>query len=345
MRRLRAGDQESGAVAVIAVVAFAVILAMVGVSIDIGAAFAKRQEAQNGADAAALAVASQCAIHRQLTNCPGDYTSAREIALLNERTGDSATVLDGDIQYDTPAAHRVTVTVTAEQPTFFLSILGDSFRSFTVKRHAVAAYGSPIHGHTIPIAGSECVFPDDPPAPDTVIDIELWLPQNSSGIEDAAGCDHDFPSGGFAWLDDGAVQDCNAEIGIGGTIGSDPGAPAPKGCRDMGKTYFVDMVAAGTEFLIPLFEYSEGGGAGAEYVVTRFAVLQFTGFHYGPGHFDSSPVGQRCSNPPEWLDLPPGNIYANSTCIRANLLGYKSAADGFELGGPLTELVFTDLVG
>lgn len=320
---------------------FVIIVAFVGLAFDVGAAFAKRQEAQNAADAAALAVAAECVESRSARDCPNDQTAASEIALLNERTDNSARIPAGGIDYDTPPPYHVTVTVEAEQRTFFLSILGEAFTSLTVTREATANYGSPVAGTvTIPIAGSECLFPPEL-APDEVFPIELWLPQNAQQVNSSSLCSPGFPSGGFAWL---GGDDCTAVV-RGGAIVTSTGKSAPPDCRDLGKQYFADMAVNRQVALIPMFDTATGEGSNGVYHITRFAVFEVTGFH-AQQYFNPSPtapVDTRCSEPTEWV--PTNWNYNNTTCFKGNLLGYTDDPGDFDLGGPITEIVFTKLTG
>jgi Flp pilus assembly protein TadG len=186
MRRLMADqrERETGATAVIVALCFLLLLGLVGLSIDIGAAFAKRQEMQNAADAAALAVAAECLEARVAANCPGDYAAANEIALLNERTGDSAEVRSGEGAIDYARPYHVTVTVTGEQPHWFLQAVGGE-DSTTVRRSATVNFGSPVKGTvTIPIIVSECVFQLAPPELGKTV--EIWLPQNATQADNMA---------------------------------------------------------------------------------------------------------------------------------------------------------------
>jgi Flp pilus assembly protein TadG len=289
MRRLMADqrERETGATAVIVALCFLLLLGLVGLSIDIGAAFAKRQEMQNAADAAALAVAAECLEARVAANCPGDYAAANEIALLNERTGDSAEVRSGEGAIDYARPYHVTVTVTGEQPHWFLQAVGGE-DSTTVRRSATVNFGSPVKGTvTIPIIVSECVFQLAPPELGKTV--EIWLPQNATQADNmACGGSPNFPSGGFGWL---AGSNCAAQIGLDGTVESDTGMSPPNGCD---KNVFRDAVAAGATAIVPLFEKSTGQGGKARYDVTRFVIFQLTGFQSHTGNLADATQKCRC---------------------------------------------------
>lgn len=65
MRRLkvlRSEHPERGATAILAALLMVVMLGFAGLAIDLGASYAKRTQLQNGADAAALALAQQYAL-------------------------------------------------------------------------------------------------------------------------------------------------------------------------------------------------------------------------------------------------------------------------------------------
>lgn len=337
MRRLTSRSSDSGSSAIIVALSMLVIFGLIGLSVDVGAALAKRQEAQNGADAAALAVASQCLISKTAANCPGDYGAARSIALSNERTDDTAHVEDGDIEYNTPGAHHVRVTVTAEQRSWFLPAVVTDHDAFTVRRVATANYGSPTAGTvTIPITAQQCTFPASPPEPGYEEIVEIWLPQNHGNAQDATCSGGTHPSGGFGWLEG---SDCTAEVSVGDdiTVGSSTGISPPNGCKHPAKSkdYFKDLVAARTTALIPLFDISSGSGSGATYTITRFAVFELTGFQSQTGNMHDAAT--TCAGAqPSW---------ASSTCFQGVFLTFLDDPGDFELGGPITELTFTRLVG
>lgn len=335
MWRVSSEERDTGAVAVIYALSFLVLLTFIGLSIDLGATFAKRQEAQNGADAAALSVAAQCLTNKQVSGCTGDYAAARDIALGNERIDDTASVADGDIQYETPEPYHVTVTVTAEQQAWLLPAT-TSTESLTVNRSATVNYGSPVAGTvTIPIIASECLFPEIPEDPGTETIVEVWLPQNATKAADAptGGCEADYPAGGFGWLQG---DHCTAKIAVDNTVDSDTGMSSPSDChQEFGKNYFRDLVAEGATALIPLFEVSSGTGVGGTYHITRFAVFQLTGFQSQTGTLNDAAT--KCDGPrPSW---------ASRTCFQGKFLTFLEDPGDFELGGPITELTFTRLVG
>ncbi|WP_256837560.1 pilus assembly protein TadG-related protein [Ornithinimicrobium faecis] len=327
IRRL-ADEPEKGASAIIVILMMTVLLGVAGLSIDIGASFAKRQEVQNAADAAALAVASQCAIGKTAKNCPADLSSAQTIADPNEGRG-TAIVEGDDIDY-AAAGYRVTVTVAGTEHQVFAPAVGGP-SEVTVRRSATAVYGSPVGGTTtLPIIVSECLFPGGSAGADFGELIEIWLPKNATHAASGGCAEADYPSGGFGWL---AGDDCTAVIGVGNKVESDPGKSPPNGCPK--GSYFADLADAGTTVLVPLFSTSSGSGFGGQYTVTRFAAFEMTGFESQTGTHSSSHPGCQGSQP----------TWATGFCFQGKFLEFVDDPGDFELGGPLTDLVFIKLVG
>src|SRR5699024_6096255 len=65
MRRLRdvvRGQRERGATAIVVALLMTAILGCTGLAVDLGASYAKHTQLQNGADAAALALAQEYAV-------------------------------------------------------------------------------------------------------------------------------------------------------------------------------------------------------------------------------------------------------------------------------------------
>ena len=81
---------------------------------------------------------------------------------------------------------------------------------------------------------------------------------------------------------------------------------------------------SGEPVLIPIFEDAEGGGAGGEYHITRFASFLLEGYdiHNKLGKYNSD-----LCNPPK-----PSNEL--KSCLEGRFVEYVDLADGMELRPP-----------
>lgn len=177
---------ERGAVAVFVSILLIVLLAIGAVVADIGAVYAERRELQNGADAAALAVAGNCAkrvITKDPSPCPttGGVTTpaafttmAQTYANLNAKDAISALnglngtpgVVFGKKADGSACKNCVTVRVTTQTtdsgegqfrllPWFAQVLDKDGTEVFAV---ATATWGSLKRGAAIPLAFSACEY-------------------------------------------------------------------------------------------------------------------------------------------------------------------------------------------
>jgi putative Flp pilus-assembly TadE/G-like protein len=125
---------ESGYVLVTVAVLLVVLLAFTALAVDIGMAFAARTQNQAAADSAALAGAFTFTDTSKAQPAAA-VNEATKVAVANKTMG--AAVVPGDVAV-TPdlANHRVTVTITRTEPTFFSKVIG--FNSVQVRTTAIA---------------------------------------------------------------------------------------------------------------------------------------------------------------------------------------------------------------
>lgn len=296
MRRL---SDQRGASSVIVAIVTTVLLGSVGLVIDVGAVYSERRELQNGADAAALALAADCA-----TGIAGCATNAVADELLDRNASDGDSHLVGT-QVDA-AGGRVTVWARSKDastgqlavPMRFASILG--YRRMVVRASATAGWGPPrsfpsrADGSTppsLPLTIDACEFAH---ATDggIVYGRPVVITFHTGGTSGAPqpcptnGSGQDAP-GNFGWVQ--PTHDCKAgttEIGpIGGQTGtSPPGACSPGEVRkQVGKTV-----------VLPIFDSAVGSGSHVTYTVGGWAAFHLTGFKLHGGSQWDHPSG----NPP-----------------------------------------------
>jgi Flp pilus assembly protein TadG len=303
---------ERGAVVVLTA-AFAIgMVAMAALVVDVGALHDERGQLQNGADAAALAVAHSCG----LGTC--DTTLAPGLANSNAR--DNATTVDS-VAVSVPT-RRVTV-VTSTRATNGGSILPFSFAQVisgspgqTVHARATATWSGIARADTIRLVISACEW-DRATNGGTTYNTTFTGPPTlilfHTGGQAAADCaaqagqdsdgDHRMP-GGFGWVDS---SNCTAAFIAGTfTVGTDTGNSAPGNC---------DLAAlVGKTVLLPIFDDITGTGNTGRYHIKGFAELRITGYRFPAKTGGAVP----CTSP--------------NSCIGGYFTRFVAAADA--AGGP-----------
>jgi Flp pilus assembly protein TadG len=300
-------QRERGATAVVTGLLMVGLVGFTGLAVDGGATYAKHQELQNGADAAALAAAQECAEDDNCTDASlvGDVGQYGVDNVRNEKdTVSTSFVVDHDAQ-------EVTATVTGRQTHSFVSVLGIS--DSELSPNATATWGSPSSGPAmLPLTISECEFANalGEPILNTVLDI--YLPK---GGQDKAECGwgSNYPPGGFGWL---TKDGCEVPVRVDELVDGDTGVDPPRNCD---WASFIDQIV-----LVPIFDDYQGTGENGQYEIAKFAALEVLGIRPSPGA--SSQVGQKCTTDPE-----PKQNYHNS-CIRGRFIEYRTTADGYEPG-------------
>lgn len=160
LSRVRGGSGEDGVIAVLVAVSMVGLLGAVALSVDVGRIYQERRELQNGADAAALAVAHDCASG----DCGASTSTADQYARAN--AGDGLAGVDFvDIDH---GAQKVTVGTLTESsgtgntfPMTFAQIVG--FNGLTVRAQATVAWDGLKAGSALPILVREALWSDVSP--------------------------------------------------------------------------------------------------------------------------------------------------------------------------------------
>lgn len=313
--RFRA-QPELGATAVLAGILMVGLVGFTGLAVDGGATYAKHQELQNGADAAALAAAQECADN--VDNCDEDYLEIEAGPYGEDNVRNDKDTVSTSFDPDVPA-RTVTATVTGTQFHWFMPVVGLSESELSAG--ATATWGSPRSGPSmLPLVISECNLLD-------VLDeglgtiIEIHMPKG--GEEEPCSWGSEYPPGGFGWLTKGG---CEVPVTVGEWESGDPGADAPTDCD--WESYIGEVV------LVPIFDLARDVGRGQEFQIARFAALEVLGIKYENG---GGQVGEPCA-PPE-----PRSKYMD-ICIRGTFIEYVTTADGYDTGGPDTEVRVVRLI-
>jgi len=263
IRRLRGRlAEERGASAVLVALLLVPMLGFTAIAVDIGAVYAERARLQVAADAAALAVAQDCA----RGTCGDMLATASAMVAAN----------DPDVSTAPPVLSRspMSVTVTGGKPMehWFAPVLG--IDSTPVSATATVAWGTPGAGLAqLPLTFSWCEFAAQTGGgrPSTMTPRTIEFPKKSD--TGCTGPSHMFVPGGFGWLV--ADDDCQAASAVGGRSMSSTGNSVPQGCSEN------DFAALQNRtVLLPIFDSSGGTGSGAWYHVYGFAAFRITGYFF-----------------------------------------------------------------
>jgi hypothetical protein len=328
-----------------------VLFGFLAFAFDFGRMYVERRELQSGADAAALAVAGDCAAG--MCGAGYDpYVPAEQYADANARDG-FAWVRDIDLDL---TAQRVTIHAATEDPggdhffdMAFAQLIG--YQGLTVGANATAAWGSPRSLATLPLIFSMCewnVFGESgyvdataggylhrassveagllPPAlgylyADRVA--KVFFHGTDECYHEASG--QDLP-GGFGWLETPKAS-CEAELVEGAWVAADPGASPSTGCSS---SVMVNLV--GKVVLLPYFEGFRSVGGNAEYEVAGFGAFYITGYNFGGQYKESSIV---------FGTLP---CKGEDRCIEGYVIADWIATGG-DIGGADLGVVVIQLVG
>lgn len=305
MRRLcQSASSESGAVATLVAILMGggVLLGMGALTIDVGQIYAERAELQNGADAAALAVAQDCVDGSCDTSTSG---LADALADQNARKDGAARVttvcgvgplVPACAPNAGPTLTQCIGTVPAgatgwiEARTATQELGGGSLLPPSFAR--ALTNNSGYSGTEVGACGRAAWGPPGSAAMALAVTISLceWLSMTNNGatfpsaeralyLHDTTGATNcpagpsgaDLP-GGFGWLDGAA---CSATIDASGWVvdGAQPGNGVSPDCKasleaNLGKTLF-----------IPIFIETNGlNGNNGNYLIDGFAAFKLTGY-------------------------------------------------------------------
>jgi len=331
----RARD-ERGASAVLLAMLIVPMMAFGAIALDIGAQHAERTQLQQGADAAALAVALACG--EDASTCAG----------ASQAIGDDFVASNAGIPVDGAATieeidftnNRVTVSADADFPHFFASLIdGDADPSSTyVRARATAEWVNGTRATVVPFAVGECAVPTSGGGTSVYIPIE-----NKT-------CSGSVP-GGFGWLDDG-TQSCIKDVSLldfttittGNTgkctlsnddliaaadqIGCSLSSVPNKYKTNIEKLFYCFI---GRTLLVPVFnlasECPTTPPPGKAYCITKFAAFEVEGVHVkvnGNEQIDDCKPAVSCSLPNNWGELG----------FQGRFIQYVTIEDDWTLGPP-----------
>jgi hypothetical protein len=355
---MRALNDERGAVAVFVAVLTLVIMGCGAIVLDVGALYQERRELQSGADAAALAVAQDCAVDTcDPSTAPGGTAD----------TYGDANALDGDSNIaeicgvgpglpDVPCTNPPDIPENAKGWVQVTTSTRDAYRNLnrisfgfarvlghegnTLVARTTVAWGSAGGMATAPLMFSACEYFAQVEnigfAPGPPYDVEANAPywtrvyfgaDSGGGNYVPEGCD-DNPAnqdqpGGFGWLDtdsnDGESTTCLAYTSEDGTMDADTGTNVVK---DDGEYCYPKV---GEVNFFPYYYLSSGTGSGAEYEVADYGAFYVTGYSFGGNKSHTAPEGFTCED----AEL---GAKKNSSCIGGYFVKATAPATSFGTG-------------
>lgn len=261
--------EEGGAVAVIVAMLMVVLLGFIALAVDVGLLYAEKAQLQNGSDAAALAIAEDCA---EDDSCPADPTDLAK-SYADDNANDGLTNVQ-DVTFD---SQTVTVTTGALQEggeanqisLYFAKLLG--IENAEVGATTIAKWGPPVGGPApFPVAFSEC---------EVNVDGSLQVIQARKSTN--PDCEAIKIPGGFGWMEEKDGPCVVEHVETGPFIpNSNPGNNVSGECQDVLEGW-AEKLESGQNViaLLPVFTEYAGGGSTATYTITGFAAYDVKGWH------------------------------------------------------------------
>jgi Flp pilus assembly protein TadG len=265
--------EERGASAVIVALLLVPMLGFTAIAVDIGKVYAERARLQVAADAAALAVAQDCA----RGNCGNMLATASALVAANDPGVSTAPPV--------LSTNPTRVTVIGDKPTqhWFAPVIGvDSTR---VSATATVAWGAPGAGTAVlPITFSWCEFSQQTHGglPSSTAEHTIYFTKTSNTVG-CTGPSNLVVPGGFAYIDTDPGK-CQASSAIGNRMMSKTGNSVPSACAPLDFSAWV-----GKTVLLPLFDDSGLTGTNAWYRVFGYAAFKITGYALG-GQYKTAPA-------------------------------------------------------
>lgn len=313
MYRSTRSDRERGAI-LVWFAAFAVVLLGSGaLVIDMGALWSERRELQNGADAAALAVAVDCA----KTACTLSQLVALNYAQLSATDGEVSVSLCGrgaGLTVCTPEPNGVSSAVgyvqaltstwnpdnggSSDQVQFVFAPLLDALQvGQTVRAIATVAWGSLGTATVLPIIISKCSFDPAWVAEDGSLSVPstpIVITSNTDQL-----CSLGWAAG-FDFLND-TVGGCGVttiEIDSDGTT-VDAGS---EGIMPQCRPIMQALYESGETFIVPVAKSRTSPGTNSTYLTDGFASFKLCGFALGGGYNENS-CSPTCDGPPSQVRI------------------------------------------
>lgn len=288
-------SDDRGAVGIFTAIVVVVLFGFLGLAVDVGAMYDERRQLGNGADAAALAIAEDCAL--EVISCSLGAAKPIAASFASANASDGFAAVDSVVIDPIAKSVRVvTSTLTSDGGTlfepFFAEVIG--FNGTTVRASATAVWGYPssMRG-VLPLIISECEFPlsTNLPTPERVLYFHDGNPEEPCNAHAGQDSDGDgFLPAGFGWLYTGGTG-CHIDLSVGIWKTADPGSSPTTGCLTGDISGLV-----GEPTPLPIFDDLIGQGDQGSYHIAGFALFVVTGYNLGGQYRYNPPCGgdQRC---------------------------------------------------
>ena len=345
---------EQGAVAIlVALITVPVLFGLGGLVIDVGALYAEKRQLQNGADAAAYAVATNCL--RTPTGCNTALATAQSSA--NSNANDARATVNEVCGVNSPGRPPLPVcapTQCPQTPARALPTGGATFVRVTTSTRtaangtvmppllsrawnapgeqicaeAVVRWGAPAPLRTFPLTFSQCEFnrlvPSGTPAAAGSGTVRLLTHDANTGDPCATSNNHSNAPGSFGFLAPDNSTTCQASV-VSGFLPTSPGNAVPNNnqCQEMLHNAKQTAAYPGRLFqstiLIPIFSDVVGNGNSAVYTVAGYAAFYITGWKFsGQYYYPQNPTGPPCNG--------------QQRCITGYFVGYVSLSAALGTG-------------
>lgn len=330
MRRLtKDPENERGATAIAVALTMVMMLGFAAIAVDVGGMYAEKSVVQNGADAAALAVAQTCAKNSTLPTCANGSSLSGVLAKANAKdnlTNVQSTVVD-------KTAGKVTVITNAEESsgvhfsTFFARIFGTN--SASINAEAQARWGGAQAGTAaMPIAFSSCEVDSSITADGTT----QFLLSHGTGAGKKDTC-HDTGSGleipgGFGWLLTSST--CKVKVDLASPwVVSNTGNSPEADCAATLQGWKTKLQAGGKVIaLFPVFDDTRGTGSSGEFHLKAFAAIDLMGWDLA----NQDPFSYMPAAAQAFKDA--GGWKNSDLGIVGKFIRYVALDESFEVGGP-----------
>ena len=257
--RIKIDDRDRGAAGVIVALMMLVLIGVGAMAVDVGQIYEERAQLQNGADAAALAVANSCA--------KASCNTSLAAALANANANDGASTVKS---VDLSVAGQVTVSTSTKNGTTGAGYLSKMFSSalntppVTVGASATASWNVVPAPGDFPLVFDQCqVGPAYAPPGTTVIIKEHG---KSPCVGSPSG--HHIP-GGFGWLVENGT--CQAIPGASGWVDSTPGnGKFPSDCKSVTDAWSAAIDFSQKKFVTAYFPlFDDGSATGRKWTISH----------------------------------------------------------------------------
>ncbi len=295
-RRTRPRD-ERGVTAVLVGLLVVVLVGFGALAVDVGNLWVARKQLQNGADAAALAIAQACATNLSSPACASGNATATDYAKQNKLGADASHTSGVVVSITRANPGSVSVRTTSTEPSFLAGVLG--ITSSAVGATATAAWGggSPSSLTTLPLIIGDCYLrrtTGGRPPSGTLVTFKLI--NSAKGKDSTCGSDQpENPAGGFGWL---VVSNGSCELStvVDEDVPSQTGKPAK--CGDAGEM----LGGPGSILELPLFDYSVDQGSNGAYHVIGYVAVQLNSYCIDQKQLNADGTIGNCDQGKQWIE-------------------------------------------